>query len=34
MSTQVYDAYRFPRSLDLMKFQARVRELADPVRDE
>lgn len=33
MSTKVYDAYRFPRSLDVMKFQERVRELANPVRD-
>lgn len=32
MSTKIFDAYRMPRSVDLLHFQARLRELAMPVR--
>lgn len=33
MSTKIYDAYRFPRGIELMAFQERARQLANPVRD-
>lgn len=32
MSTKIYDAYRMPRSVDLLEFQTRLRELGMPMR--